>query len=151
MLTPGKYPATLKSADLGQSAAGDAQPTMIFEVADAEGKLHTVYWTGSLKSDKSSELAAKALISAGFQFDDFNKLKEGVNLTTFAPAKVSVELEYGTNKDGTPSDKLRVKWVNKAGELKKYSGSVQKTSAFATAKAAMGMKTAPAKIEEVPF
>lgn len=148
-----KYPATLKTAALAERN-GEAYPTMSFEVADDTGAKHTVYWNGSLKSDASQAMAAKALIQAGFQYEDFNMLKEGVNLKTFAPADITVELEYQLDANKQPTDKLRVKWVN-ARAAKQFSGAVAKAeSAFQAAKAKLGIKSGPKKPttpEAAPF
>ena len=149
-----KYPATLKSAGLSEDKNGQAYPTMSFEVADDTGAKHTVYWNGSLKSAASQAMAAKALIQAGFQYEDFNMLKDGVNMTTFAPADINVELEYTQDASGKATDKLRVKWVN-ARSAKQFSGAVAKAeSAFQAAKAKLGIKSGPKKPttpEAAPF
>jgi len=132
----GKYSATVIEAGLGADKDGVAQPFMKFKATNGS-ETAEFYWTGSLKSEKSTELAIKALLTAGFGGDDIDDLKRG--LMIFMPKDIVIELEEQTDKDGNGTGKLKVKWVNAA--RKEFTGAAPKLAgAFAKVRQQLGIK-----------
>lgn len=137
-MKPGKYKAELLDAGLSPDKNGDPQPYMKFNVVHGD-EAQVMTWFGNRKSEKSEELAIKALVAAGFVGNDWEDLKAGVNPLTFAvPQNLMVELENHTYQGKT---ELRIKWVNSGG-LKKFEGQAPKAAAkFSAAKAKAGVKS----------
>jgi len=129
-----KYDAKLVEAGLTNTKSGDAQAFMKFECSTG-GVTESFYWHGSFKSDKSTALTIKALLTAGFAGDDASDLEHG--LLKFMPKNIMVELEDNQGK-------LRVKWVNAPSKAKPFTGVAPKLAgAFAKAKAELGIKNEP--------
>lgn len=132
MLNPGKYEAKLVDASLATDKEGNAQPMLSFEV-QSEGNTEKMTWYGSLKSEKSTEFAVKALVTAGYMGNDWEDLKKPFEVM-FTPKDLSITVDLGNN--GKP----QIKWIN-AKTVKAFTGVAPKQAAlFAKAKADLGVK-----------
>ena len=124
------YQAKITDAGLMETKDGQAQPFMKFKCM-SEDEQQEFTWFGSFKSQKATDIAIKALITAGFIGSDVDDLKGG--LLMFKEAAIFCELEEDDRQ------RLKVKWVNGAAKvIKKYEGSTPKlAAAFASARAAV--------------
>lgn len=142
MFTAGNsYEAKLINAGLEATKSGDPQVFMEFIAKDtATGEKEPFKWTGSLKAGKAQELTIKALLTAGFTGSDIDDLKNDPK--PFDPdATIFVQLEEMKDREGNPTGKLRVQWVNGAPKAKPFMGSAGKfAGAFQKARQELGIK-----------
>lgn len=133
------YDVQVVDAGLAETKDGGAQPFITFKFDNGK----TMNWYGSMKSDKSKEFTAKALITAGFVGNDFSDLSAGYTPMNFQGVNVTVELEHPQDKSGAvDTKKFRIKWINrKSTGVKKFQGTVEKSTAlFAKLKQELGVK-----------
>ncbi|MCA6565829.1 MAG: hypothetical protein IM559_16910 [Pseudanabaena sp. M151S2SP2A07QC] len=143
-MKPGKYIATVKQAGMVPDKNMNPQPFIQFTTEEGD-----ITWYGSLKSDKSSEIAVKTAVTAGFTGNDWDDFAKG--LTSFDGRKVQIETAHETDLKG--KKRLKVKWVNPLSSFNSMSAAevkakVSSSALFAEQKQKVGSTK---KTEEAPF
>lgn len=143
-MKPGKYEAKIVGAGVLPDQNNQPQPFMKFETSEG-----TIAWYGSLKSDKSQEIAVKAAVAAGFAGNDWDDFAQG--LLHFKEAKFTITVAEETYNGKT---RLKVKWVNPITESKAMSAvevksKISSAGLFAKQKKEAGVK--PSGTDSIPF
>lgn len=135
MLKAGKYTAKAVSAGLSQTKSGSAQAYIKFEVTET-GEANHITWFGSM-TEKSIDRTVKALVTAGFNGNDFGDLEKKFN-EVFQPKAVQLTL---AEEEFNGKTSLKVKWVNPIHQgPEKYQGPAPKFAAlFAKTKQELGV------------
>lgn len=111
MIQPGIYSGKILDYKIQKTRKEEPEPSISFQVTDAEGNPGVVYWRGSLNNDVGIDIALRALMACGLQSpDDIYRLAEGpssklLNMTKVLRLTVVHEVYNGETK-------VRVKWVN---------------------------------------
>lgn len=140
MLKAGVYEGKVFDAGMTTSKDGQPMPFMKLELGDDKT---VMTWYGSLKSEKSQEIAVKAALAAGFNgtdWDQFDKLN-------FKPTSFTVTLKEETYEGKT---RLKIAYINPKKETVKFQGQAPKmAAAFAQARQTLGLKKETAKLEDL--
>ena len=139
MLKAGKYTAKAISAGLSETKSGSPQAFIKFEITET-GEANYITWFGSM-SEKAIERTVAALVTAGFQGNDFSDLEKKFN-EVFSPKTVQLTL---ADEEFNGKSQLKVKWVNPTSQgPTKYQGQTPKFGhVFSKVKASLGVKTNP--------
>ncbi len=101
LIAAGYYEAKIMDYGIKTTKAGDPAPTIAFSVILPDGGNERVFWQGSFKSEVSTDIALKALISCGLERgEDLPSLAKGIEsglLDTDTLVQVKVEHERDQN------------------------------------------------------
>lgn len=109
-IEPGKYLARAtgeQDVQFGYAGTGSEQIAVVFRITKGDYQGHEITWFGSFASEKSTEIALKALRNCGWK---------GTNVTDLAgidSEEVELVVSEDNDQDGNP--RIRVQWVNKPG------------------------------------
>ncbi len=114
-----RYRGTAIGVSFGTAkSTGNPQIAITFEVLDEGFGGETIAWFGHF-TDKTAERTLESLRHAGWKGDELADLADldeaAVRAALPDPVDLACEVEAGEDENGQVRDKLKVRWVNKAG------------------------------------